>query len=105
MHYDAGCKCTQGLLLADYVKSLLTLRNLPADLAAQAAMNPIYGQVDPSKASWVRRPGELPASDLTDAFIGDVSALSDGRTAGLPVGQPSSIAMGPGSSQPPVPAP
>ena len=29
MHYDAGCKCTQGLLLADYLKSILTLRNLP----------------------------------------------------------------------------
>ncbi|MCC7372726.1 MAG: N-acetylmuramoyl-L-alanine amidase [Chloroflexi bacterium] len=104
MHYDAGCKCTQGLLLADYVKSLLTLRNLPPDLAAQAVMNPLYGQVDPLKAGWVRRPGELPASDLTDSFIGDVSALSDGRQ-GLPVGQPSSITLGPVGSQPPVPTP
>jgi N-acetylmuramoyl-L-alanine amidase len=114
MHYDAACKCTQGLLLADYVKSLLTLRNLPGDLAAQAMMNPIYGQVDPSKAGWVRRPGELPASDLTDSFIGDVSALNDGRpSSGLAVGTPTSIAMVPGTgagagsaaSQPPVPTP
>lgn len=105
MHYDVSCKCTQGLLLADYVKSLLTLRNLPPDLAAQAAMNPIYGQVDPSKAGWVRRPGELPASDLTDSFIGDVSALSDGRTASLPMSQPSTIVAGPAGSQPPVPTP
>ena len=33
MHYDKGCGCTQGLLLADYVKSLLTGKNLPPDLA------------------------------------------------------------------------
>jgi hypothetical protein len=24
MHYDAGCQCTQGLLLADYFKSIIT---------------------------------------------------------------------------------
>jgi hypothetical protein len=33
MHYDAGCGCTQGLLLADYLKALLTGDNLPGDLA------------------------------------------------------------------------
>src|SRR5262249_3674166 len=37
MHYDKGCGCTQGLLLADYLKAILTGQNLPADLAAQAA--------------------------------------------------------------------
>ena len=35
MHYDKGCNCTQGLLLADYLKSILTGQNLPADLDAQ----------------------------------------------------------------------
>ncbi len=37
MHYDRGCKCTQGLLLADYFKALLTGERLPQDLAVQAA--------------------------------------------------------------------
>src|SRR5438046_3830711 len=37
MHYDRNCGCTQGLLLADYLKALLTGENLPPDLAAQAA--------------------------------------------------------------------
>ena len=33
MHYDKACGCTQGLLLADYLKALLTGERLPADLA------------------------------------------------------------------------
>ena len=40
MHYDKGCGCTQGLLLADYLKALITGVNLPADLAAQADEEP-----------------------------------------------------------------
>ena len=36
MHYDKTCDCTQGLLLADYLKSLPTGTNLPPDRAAQA---------------------------------------------------------------------
>jgi hypothetical protein len=30
MHYDKGCNCTQGLLLADYLKSVLTRQYQPA---------------------------------------------------------------------------
>ena len=71
MHYDAGCKCTQGLLLADYFKSILTLRNLPPDLAAQAQGSPLYGQFDPIKPASVSRPGDLPSTDLTSAFRPD----------------------------------
>ncbi len=41
MHYDTGCGCTQGLLLADYLKALLTGDNLPGDLATQAAASPL----------------------------------------------------------------
>jgi hypothetical protein len=41
MHYDRGCKCTQGLLLADYLKAIVTGERLPADLAAQAAGSPL----------------------------------------------------------------
>jgi polysaccharide biosynthesis protein PslG len=41
MHYDKTCGCTQGLLLADYLKALMTGDNLPPDLAAQAADSPL----------------------------------------------------------------
>ena len=43
MHFDKGCGCTQGLLLADYFKALLTRQNLPADLAEQAKANKLLG--------------------------------------------------------------
>jgi hypothetical protein len=41
MHYDKTCGCTQGLLLADYLKALMTGDNLPGDLALQAAASPL----------------------------------------------------------------
>jgi N-acetylmuramoyl-L-alanine amidase len=95
MHYDAGCKCTQGLLLADYLKSILTLHNLPQDLAQQASKSPFYGQVDPSKQGWLKRPGDLPASDLTDSFLGEVATLASASqsTAAISVPSPPSSIM------------
>jgi N-acetylmuramoyl-L-alanine amidase len=71
MHYDSACRCTQGLLLADYVKSILALNRLPPDLAAQAKGSPLFGQYDPSKPGWVARPLELSSTDLTNAFRSD----------------------------------
>ncbi len=41
MHYDKTCGCTQGLLLADYLKALMTGDNLPDGLAGQAATSPL----------------------------------------------------------------
>jgi polysaccharide biosynthesis protein PslG len=41
MHYDAGCGCTQGLLLADYLKAIITGERLPDDLAQQAKDSPL----------------------------------------------------------------
>ncbi len=49
MHYDKNCGCTQGLLLADYFKAILTRQNLPGDLADQAKSNPLLG-LNPSGA-------------------------------------------------------
>jgi N-acetylmuramoyl-L-alanine amidase len=99
MHYDAGCKCTQGLLLADYLKSILTLHNLPSDLGAQAQKSPFYGQVDPSRPGWLKRPNELPSSDLTDSFAGEVATLaSASQSAASIVTPPSSISPTPSTS-------
>jgi hypothetical protein len=68
MHYDKGCGCTQGLLLADYLKSVITNQNLPTDLAAQVQTSKYYKQYDPTKPGWLARPAELVGSDLTNAF-------------------------------------
>lgn len=110
MHFDAACQCTQGLLLADYLKAILTLQNLPPDLAAQAQRSPFYGQVDPSRPGWLRRPADLPASDLTNAFSGVVAALSDGTEGTLALGEaPSSLTPTPAAARSrtaaPAPAP
>jgi hypothetical protein len=68
MHFDAGCNCTQGILLVDYLKSILTGQNLPADVDQEAQGSIFYKQYDPSQASWVHNPSLLPATDLTNAF-------------------------------------
>ncbi len=68
MHYDATCNCTQGILLADYLKALLVDRNVPTDLASEAASSPFIGQYSPTLIGWVQRPNLLPGTDLTQAF-------------------------------------
>ena len=68
MHYDASCNCTQGILLADYFKGILTGQGLPADLREEAQGSPLYRQYDPAAPGWVRDPARLPDSDLTNAF-------------------------------------
>ena len=68
MHFDTSCNCTQGLLLADYFKAILTGQNLPGDLNQQAQGTKYYRQYDPTKPAWIARPNDLPASDLTYAF-------------------------------------
>ncbi len=68
MHYDKSCGCTQGLLLADYVKALLTGQNLPSDLGDQARASKLANQLRPNTPRWLARPADLPGSDLTNAF-------------------------------------
>jgi hypothetical protein len=68
MHYDASCNCTRGVLLADYLKAILTGQNLPADLNLEAQSSPFYKQYDPGAPDWVRDPSLLRDTDLTNAF-------------------------------------
>jgi N-acetylmuramoyl-L-alanine amidase len=86
MHYDKGCGCTQGLLLADYVKALMTGRNLPADLADQAKTSKLASQFKPGAPQSLARPGDLPASDLTNAFRRDPIVTLDAGHGGTEIG-------------------
>jgi cellulase (glycosyl hydrolase family 5) len=83
MHFDKGCGCTQGLLLADYLKSLLTGQNLPPDLAqqAQADHSRFLNQYAPGQPLSIARPAELPGSDLTNAFAPQQAGAGGGVTA------------------------
>ena len=78
MHYDKTCGCTQGLLLADYLKALLTGDNLPPDLAAQAATSPLLrsaavGGTLPFGTTFgnafVKGTGSVTADTLAPAFL------------------------------------
>ncbi|MFN8635010.1 MAG: hypothetical protein U0893_14230 [Chloroflexota bacterium] len=68
MHYDESCKCTQGLLLGDALKELITGQNLPDDLAQQASQSPLFKQYDVTTHSGPLRPSALTGSNLADAF-------------------------------------
>jgi hypothetical protein len=68
MHFDFASGATRGILLSDYFKSLITGRNLPADLASQAVNSRFRSQYCPGATAWVCRPTQLPGTDLTFAF-------------------------------------
>lgn len=71
MHFDKSSGLTQGILLGDYLKSVLTGQNLPADLAEAAQGSKLYRQYDNGVAGGVARPSDLPASNLFAAFERD----------------------------------
>jgi N-acetylmuramoyl-L-alanine amidase len=86
MHYDKGCGCTQGLLLADYVKALLTNQNLPADLGAEAKGSALLNQWAPGQANGLARPNDLPGANLHDAFLRDGTVTVDAGHGGAEIG-------------------
>lgn len=72
LHYDAATGTTQGLLLADYLKGIVTGVGLPPDLDEQARGSVFYRQYDRSVPGHTARPEELPGTDLVGAFEMDV---------------------------------
>jgi N-acetylmuramoyl-L-alanine amidase len=86
MHYDKGCGCTQGLLLADYVKALMTGKNLPGDLAEQAKTSKFMGQFKPAQPQSLARPNDLPGSDLSNGFRRDGTITLDAGHGGTEIG-------------------
>jgi YVTN family beta-propeller protein len=66
MHYDAGCNCTQAILLADYLKAIITGQNLPADLQAQGSA--LYKQYNSTQPNGMNRPQLLPSTNMQYAF-------------------------------------
>jgi hypothetical protein len=80
MHYDATCKCTQGMLLADYFKGIITGSNLPGDVAAEAANSPFFKQYNPNASNWVNNPNRLPNTNLTNAFTSEAPTTPPPQT-------------------------
>ncbi|MFN8635659.1 MAG: hypothetical protein U0893_17565 [Chloroflexota bacterium] len=68
MHFDASCGCTQGILVGEWFKAVITGKNLPPDLAADMQSSRFLNQYNPANQNWLNRPGELQNTDLTGAF-------------------------------------
>ncbi len=69
MHYIAAQHTTQTILIADYLKQILTNdAKLPSDLKQEAQGSRFMGQYCPNKPNWLCRPADLPGTDLTSAF-------------------------------------
>ena len=100
MHYDSGCSCTQGLLLADYFKALLVGQNVPADLAAQARESRFFKQYAPGKPNGLARPSDLPRTDLSQAFNNQAPAAQAQTAALQPAPPPAPIWMQIGQQSP-----
>jgi hypothetical protein len=108
MHYDAACTCTQGLLLADSLKALITGENLPDDLAAQAAGSPLLGQYDMSIHNGPLHDGLPDGIDFANAFRPSLDTAAAGpapATASAPKPQASAPAPAAAASPTPKPAP
>ena len=70
MMYQANQGVTEGLLLGQYFKEILTGQALPPDVAQEAAGSPYLDQYCPTGPHWICRPDQLDPSttDLTGAF-------------------------------------
>ena len=51
MHFDRGCNCTRGILLADVFKAVLTGDNVPPDVAVQLNGSPFLRLYDPTRVN------------------------------------------------------
>jgi len=91
MHYDSVCTCTQGILVGEYLKSVITAKNLPSDLQQDMQGSRYYNQYSPGAPGWVARPGELPSTDMTNAFEQGTGNVTPPATTPIPV-QPGATA-------------
>ncbi|MBI4318212.1 MAG: IPT/TIG domain-containing protein [Chloroflexi bacterium] len=68
MHFDRGKKVTQGLLLAQFFKAMITGKGLPPDLDQQARGSRFYKQWNNDMPNGLNRPNELPDTNMKGAF-------------------------------------
>ena len=76
MHFRAEGPVTEGILVGDYFKSVITGKNLPPDLAADMQGSRYLGQYSPGSPGWTARPAELPSTDMTGAFEPGTGAVT-----------------------------
>ncbi|HEX2924021.1 MAG TPA: N-acetylmuramoyl-L-alanine amidase [Chloroflexota bacterium] len=94
MHYDKTNGTTQGLLLGDYLKSIITGVGLPSDLDEEARGSKFYRQYNPAAANGLNRPNDLPGTDLRGAFGRDGVVVLDPGHGGTQIGTAHSYSDG-----------
>jgi len=85
MHFRAEVPVTEGILVGDYFKSVITGKNLPPDLADDMRNSRFFGQYNSGAAKWLARPGALANTDLTGAFEPGTGAVTPGPGGPTPV--------------------
>ena len=86
MHFDKTNGTTQGLLLGEHLKSIITGVGLPPDLEEQAKGSRFYRQYNPTAANGLARPNDLPGTDMRGAFSRDGLVVVDPGHGGTQVG-------------------
>jgi hypothetical protein len=76
MHYRAEVPVTEGILVGEYLKAVMTYRALPPDLAEDMAGSRYRAQYSPGASGWLARPAELPNTDLNGAFEPGTGAVT-----------------------------
>jgi len=86
MHFDSTTGTTQGLLLGDYLKAIITGINLPPDLADQAKGSRFFMQYNPTAPNGMNRPADLPGTNMAGAFGRDGLVVIDPGHGGTQIG-------------------
>jgi hypothetical protein len=68
MHFRAEVPVTEGILVGEYLKAVITGRSLPPDLSADMQGSRFLGQYSPGSPGWTARPAELQNTDMNGAF-------------------------------------
>jgi len=84
MHFDKSSGLTQGILIGDYLKSVITGQNLPADLDQQARSSRLYRQYTNASISGLARPNDLPATTIFASFEKDGVTIPTPASAQVP---------------------
>src|SRR3954447_3798405 len=88
MHFRAEVPVTEGILVGDYFKAVITGKNLPPDLAEDMRSSRFFGQYNSGAAKWLARPAALPNTDLTGAFEPGSGAVTPGPSGPTPTPVP-----------------
>jgi hypothetical protein len=68
MMFDGSTNLTQGVLLADYFKAIITGNNIPPDLNAQAQSSSFYKQYNNAQPNGLNNASLLPGTNMQFAF-------------------------------------